>query len=837
VIPILGQLINKQYTYEAILCDPRKNELTILSYSDLTYSPKFKTFSELDIELQYYEEGHLKVKDKNFDLTKGLYLIKLNIKNGDNIVKSEFFFIENPKKNMSDGVITKSLHCYSYEYLIFNKKKLRGYNQTRKLYDPVNDYDINDSTKGGILNLLIERLYGTWQIGYFNPIFENIYHTFDFADSTYTEVFSELQKGYNCTILFNNVEQTINVYTNEEIGVNRDLVLSDYNYIKSISNEDKFDEIKSRLYIYGKDNLGINRYNPTGLSYLESYDFFINNGYFSSSLATAWNNYKALIASKQGQFEGYITQLENYEASLLQKQNELVALKTELAQIEDALDVEKNTYSSNSDSPNYDDIYDDLQSKEIEIEDKEDEIDAVQANINSVNSNITALQNTLSYANNFSQEELEELVNFVFEDTLNMSQVSNAEQLYTYGLAYLEKISTVPITFDVDSIDIFSTQEGQNDWNKITIGDYININVPELGFDYYPIRLVGINHNPISNSLSMTFSNTDKIESDILYLNDIFKLSNKVAVEVEVKKYEYERYSNDSDRVLYNDSILTNTIQMNNNNVITRRGFIGTDLGGFGKIQLLSDKIIFSQNNFEDYYTLLSANGLYLESQSGKSRLVITPEYGIQIDKKVSGQWDNVFYVDSNGNVILDGGYIQLLTEDHMNTIKINPLLGIEISRNIGTVGSPLWDRRFFVDTNGNLIAKQLRTSSSSNDYVSLEEQFIDFYNDGLKKLQLGFQDISGTSYPYMIWGAGDGGGLNQGFILKTENMFSIRHRISTYGEINSIDFMDSSPTFPLGAIVFNGYVDLGGASGEFESADGQIITIRNGMVIDIDTI
>jgi hypothetical protein len=108
---LLGQLINKQYTYEVILCDSRKNEISILKYTDLTYSPKFKTFSELDIELQYYEEGHLQVKDKNFDLTKGLYLIKLNIKNGD----------DNRRRN----VYERGLRDIGYKFnMVFGQKLL-----------------------------------------------------------------------------------------------------------------------------------------------------------------------------------------------------------------------------------------------------------------------------------------------------------------------------------------------------------------------------------------------------------------------------------------------------------------------------------------------------------------------------------------------------------------------------------------------------------------------------------------------------------------------------------------------------------------------------------------
>jgi hypothetical protein len=807
---LIGQLLNKNCHYELILCDSKRNEIGMISYTDLTFNARFDSFNELNFVLSYYQNGCTNIKDKNYDLTKGLLQVLMNIKEDDTVIYSEYFVINKPTKSSND-TITKSIDCISYAEYIFNSKRLRGYKDTRKLYDYVNQYNFSDNSKGGLLNLLLTNyLYDTWSIGYLNPVL-NIYHSFDFPDSSYTDVFKTLEKEYNCFIFFDSINRKINFYDKSEYGENTGLVLSNANFIKSISNEDKFEQLITRLTITGKNSVGIHKYNVTGRGYVESYDWLIENNYFSDSLKTAWNNYKALLASKEGQFTTYVNQLDSYEASKLQRENELASLKIEKSLIEDALDLEKNEHYSSSDSSTYDNIYDDLEDKEAEISSKESQINSLQSSINSVNANITNLRNILSYSSNFTQEQLEELVEFIREQSISFDQVSDQKQLYEYAKVYIEKVSKTPLVFDTDNIDIFTAEEGELVRNKVIIGNFANIDCPELGFDYYPIRIVAFTHKPLSHSLSMNFSNTDKLENELALVGkNIFKAVEDIDNELDIKKYEYERYSNDSDRILYSG----NAINTDNNpiiagdNIISRRGFLGEDIGSSGGVlQILKDKIIISSDKMRTWNTLLSGNGLYLESDSGKSRTVLTGQYGFQIDQYISGQgWDNVFYIDSStGSLHIDGAYIELLTANHMNRFLLNPSDAFRIQANVGTVGSPIWDDRFFVSSAGDLVARELRTDSSTYDYIRLREQYIDFYNGGLKKIQMGFTSDDG--FPYMQFGAGSGG-TNYMFMYKNTYGFYMDYAVSS-GYPLGIAFLNDDSEYPEGAIQFAGVVDF----------------------------
>jgi hypothetical protein len=453
----------------------------------------------------------------------------------------------------------------------------------------------------------------------------------------------------------------------------------------------------------------------------------------------------------------------------------------------------------------------------------------------------------------------------VFEDTLNMSQVSDSKQLYTYGLAYIEKVSQIPITFDVDSIDIFSTKEGQLDWNKLDISNFINIDVPELGYNYYPIRLVGYNHNPIQNTLSMTFSNTDKIESDILYLKDIFRLTTKVSNEVEVKKYDYESYTYDRDKVVFTDSTISNDIQLGNN-YINRRGFIGSEIGrqSGSKIQVYNDKICITTDNWRTYHTLLSGNGLFL--QNDDSQTIIHKDYGFSINlwNPALQDYRNAIYLglDSSSKpaLFIDNGHIQLNTIiDNVERyrIEITPEKGFYIQANTGTQVSQIWEDRITLSTDGFVIAELLRTAPGDQNFMQLNEQWLSYYNGGLEKMIIGIWNVAevGEDYlPYIKLGAGDGTTGNYFEMRKDLNYLNMLYPTSN-GRTNGIGFfnsgflghtngaisIDSDGDVEIIAdddliIDVSGTLYINGESGVTDTitVDGWDLTFENGILVDV---
>jgi hypothetical protein len=805
---LLGDIIQGVYLqYELILTKPNKEVISILDAYGIEFSPRFNGIDVLNFKINYNLNGWLQEKNLDFDRIKGNYLILLNIKKNDEIIKQQYFTIHSVEDIGVEEDI-KEVGCYAYQYL-WGKKKIRSYKSVRRIYTG-QTYSFEDNTVGGILDYVLSYKIRGWSVSSISPSLQNIYRVFDISEMTLIELVSEIERQYGCILIFNSITQTIDIKAITEIGENKGLFISEQNLIKKIQRVPKIDEIVTKLYVYNNEGKSINAKNITGQSHFFNVNYYRTLDYMSQDLLDALDAYDIVLTNNQSVFEGYLTTLSGYQATLLQRQNELASLEIIKVQIEDSMDVERNTYNSNSDSPIYDDLYEDLQDIESQISSKKSQINSVQSQIDSINNNISTLNNTVSLESNFTESQLIELDRLTFEDTITLN-IEDETQLYEEGLYYSNIKATPSIEFSIDIVDMLSICEFQHDWNKLlSLGDFITINYDRLNINALEFRLVEFTHNPDNNSLTLKFSNKNELNTDLLYLNDIWKKPFQAAVTVDIERPTYKDYEYNKDRIIYDgETILTsnNPIVVNDNNVITKRGFIGTDLGGFGKIQLLSDKIIFSQNNFEDYYTLLSANGLYLESQSGKSRLVITPEYGVQIDKDVSGVWDNVFYVDNLGNVHLDGGYIELLTENHMNRYIMNPNDAFRIQSNVGTVGSPVWQDRFFVTSNGDLVARELKTDSSSSNYIQMREQYIDFWNGGLKKLQLGFT----SGFPYMIWGAGDG--FSGNILEMYKNTFGYYMQFSTSNSsTNSIVFLNNDSEYPDGAIVVYGTLDLSNA-------------------------
>jgi hypothetical protein len=838
----LGILENLYREYELILCNTDKTQLSFIDFTDLNYNTRYDTVDELDFEVSYYQNGHKKEIDKNFDLIKSGYLILMNIKHNDTIIKSQYFTITSISPTENDGIFKKKASCKSLEYIIFSRKLLRGYKDqgSQLLYDSVGT--------NGIINYMLTSIFNTWTIGTIDSKYNNIYHIFDFDKNTYLDVFYELEKKFNCKITFDTINNKINI-SDPSTNINTGLILSDTNYVKSLSSEDKLDLLVTRLFVYGKDNISIIKYNPTGRLYIEDYSFFITNGFFSSSLSSAWTNYTNLITSVSGNFTTYINQLEGYESSLLTKENELIGLNAQLKVIEDNMDAQKNsTYKNNA---TYDALYTLQQNKKNEISSKQSEINALESNITGVNANITSLQNALSYTNNFTSAQLEELTLYIYEDSLELNSVTDEELLYGYAVEYLALKAKLPISVEVDSIDIFDVKEAQFDWNKVQTGNFANINCPELGYDYYPIRLISMSHNPFSNSLSLSFSNTNDLNVELNDLEKMWTKGNQAANTVVVNKDDYGKYAQDKTDILFTgDQIDTDENEIvAGNSLINRRGFIGSDIGSYGAMQLLNDKIIFSKDNWSTFFTLLSGKGLYLETENGLSRIVLTPESvagkgGFQIDKwnTVSEDWDNILYIDSvTGNYHVDNGFIEL--NSPYNQIKIDPAVGIIV---YNTVADPAVEV-FKLDTNGNVFMQDatvqgiFKTGTTGQARIEIDANGLKSYNTSNKKHGLfinpgAFVDLKLYRLDSEFFTIYDGDGISVIFQFETNPKLAI-NSTGGYGydtwNFNALQqggVTVATQTWVNGL----GFLTGNGVNGSFTTADGKTVTVSNGLITNI---
>lgn len=766
---MLTQVFNGEYKYRLFLCEPDKDEIGEIDYINLTYSAFLTSFNELNFVASYYENGYLQVKDSNYDLLKGLYLIRVDIYEDTTLIRSEYMSIIEPTDDFNDGAMIKTLRCYSSHYTTFNKKQLVGYEEVKMLYD-------NVGTDGIINDILIYKLLNTWSVGYINSSLLNLYHDFNISGSSLIDVFKQLEKDFNCIFQFDNINNLINIYTTDEIGSNTGLVLSHDNFMQNISNTKKYDQLVTRLYVYGKDGAVISRYNPTGQLYVDDFTWFINNGYFSANLISEWNAYSILVASATPSFNIYLSELDTLESNLLNAQQEYADLIIQKKQLEDLMDVIKATnYKNNAE---YDIYYSQWEVICSYVITKQEEINSIRAMILSKWDDIYTLNNSLLYSNNFTQLVLEELINFIFEETLNLDTVDDEEQLYAYANQYIGVKSQPPINININIVDLFNCAEAYEARDRIVLGDYINIYQEQMGFNYTALQLVSYSHNVLGNELSLTFSNTLKLESDLYYLNDIFRTGSKALNEINNNKSNWDLYNSDKNNLIRKATPLDadETEIRAGYNYINRRGFMGEDIGSFGQIQLLKDRIIFSKDAWETFYTLLSANGLYLENMLENSRIVITPDNGFQIDQWNTDvdDWRNVVYIGINGEFHIDNGYLELqkiVDATPVNKINIDPTYGMKIQKNLtpSVPATPTWFSVFELNAEGDIVLQDENGNGIILDQFGMDTKFIKWFKNMCYNSSFEYRNNDGTPKYWTGGISSDGSNFFGSYSLKLE--------------------------------------------------------------------
>jgi hypothetical protein len=129
------------------------------------------------------------------------------------------------------------------------------------------------------------------------------------------------------------------------------------------------------------------------------------------------------------------------------------------------------------------------------------------------------------------------------------------------------------------------------------------------------------------------------------------------------------------------------------------------------------------------------------------SRVVITPEYGFQIDRwnqylnGGEGDWGNVVYIGTDGQFHIDNGYLDMrkivtnCAEDlvEQNRILIDPAIGFKIQKNLdiaSTPATPNWFDVFYVDTEGDIKLADENGNGIILDQFGMDTKFIKWFKN-----------------------------------------------------------------------------------------------------------
>lgn len=723
---LIDNVTDSKYKYELYLCKPydsmvgctpNHNIIGCLSECSEISDTKeeLMNVSELNFETYKYWndldrnwEGYSLRTNENFDLiVDGLYILLQRYIN-DTLQKEEYFYIYKTTFSGSDKLV-KTVNCYSKDYL-WNKIKIRNFtdsdtfNTTRKIYTG-DTFDSATPSLGGMMDYVIqEKLNNTWFVTYVSPQIENIYRTFDFSESTLPEVIKKIEDMFNCVCFKDTAYHQLRFIHYDELATNSNVVISDGNFLESLSKEIKTDDIVTRLYVTGKDNTVINGVNVTGKPYIDDFTYFHNTTYMSDELISALDDYNDLKAASTPSFDGLIDTLTTKQVELTALQTELFNLQTELYQLEDNEDLLLKFGSTGQ----YNTAHALTLSKQTEVDNKEAEIVIKEAEITATQESITVITSALEYSTFFTSNQLIELQQFINESTVNCDTDDDSE-LYEYGIEVMALRSTPPIELSLSLSDLFSTTEGSYEQDKISIGNIVNVEFEDFNISTSP-RITQVIHSPDKNDLSITVSNKPFFNSELDYLSAMMAITQQNATILNNERDTYLAYSENDNLIESGDEINTenNQITMGDGTVLTRRGqFLRDILDANGQMRILGDRILFTNNNWAD-------------------------EDGISVAITSEGIFCEKFFVITNGSgsVSIDENSITItdmdltLTTAQDNTIYLNPDVGFKILQG----STPT----FYAETDGSLHLKNVYIQNEDGS-ISISPQLIDILNGKIR--------------------------------------------------------------------------------------------------------
>lgn len=475
----------------------------------------------------FVERNHVEIQNKNIDLIKHGYLIKVVLG-----YATEFFLLGEIDKSASD----------SEEYVEYN-----AYGLGNELNDKGNR--VYEATSKTMTEILTEIL-GTsvWSVGYVDSEFDLKYRSIEVTSRTTLEIIVEIANKFNALITWDTKNRKVNMFNPSNIGKNKGLTV-DSKYLLSVDENQNAENIVTRLRLYGQEELSIRSLSPTGSNYIEDFSYFMypferdknkktvkHSAYMSEGLCHAILDYQDLVESKTGEFNSLLQEKKECEDKLLEKTAELTDLATELIMILDKLDIENANGVPN---PSFHaQLITDRHNKESEIVNKESEITILQTENSNIDQKILSLQSVLNQANSFTGEQIRELNLYVREREFVNDSIIDEKDLLKEGIEAFKEMREPSIDVKIDMVNLLEIVECQNNWDKLNLGDTIVIRHDPLN-THVKAKIVEIDYDFDDSTIQVTIANARRFSSDNEF-NEMIKNSHSSSVQVNMDKYKWD---------------------------------------------------------------------------------------------------------------------------------------------------------------------------------------------------------------------------------------------------------------------------------------------------------
>ena len=305
--------------------------------------------------------------------------------------------------------------------------------------------------------------------------------------------------------------------------------------------------------------------------------------------------------------------------------------------------------------------------------------------------------------------KLQILDSFIYEDTWSNENYYNAVELYNNAWKVLKKKNEPIIDFEIEVVDFLNVVECQHDWDKLILGDFINVYYDKFSVDD-EVRLVGLTHGIDNNALSLRFSNQEDRQSSESQVASILNDAQLTTSMVEAFKHQWDLSLSNQDQVskIMNSVLDTTKNRLvsgrNQNITIDERGIWLKDMEDDNEqLRMLNNVLAMTTDGWKSVSLAVTPRGIVGENIFGKvvasNKLLIT---------NINDSGESTFKVDKNH---MEAFNMDLSIENATNRIFLNPAQGLRIQQRKGTS----WEDKLYLDSSGDIFAQSFNVINTKS--------------------------------------------------------------------------------------------------------------------------
>ena len=501
-------------SYTLILCKMNGQRMGMIPYSSVDSIKRgINSVSELTFSVhKYYGEENLRnplydeLKTERFiELDEDeCYVIK-NISEVNERLKSVTAYSREKKlfKNMAEFEdITLTLKnpytdiegCFSLDELLYDATGWRvGYVSDKVLYRS------NET--------VIDNITGETETTLTNE--EKLRYQESVSTNWYDYINTDIAEQFECYPVFDSYNKVVNLYSDDELGEDPQLMLSYDNYLKEIELSDDTEDIVTKLVLSGNDDLTISEVNPSGETFVEDFSYFIESREMSDALISALELYYVMVKKRAIEWNRLRGEKAEKQSQLTAKKNELLIIYSTIKSLEFTMK------QSNDDAFNAK-----TQERLVELNDRrvllEKEANELDENIKLLDASIENINKLCKkkYATNdngvliFTESLLNELKEFIYQDTYSNDAITDGLTLMRIGKRKVSQSCYPTKTWTISSVNFIERliDNGfRQHWNgELGLGDMIVLKGDEF---IEVIYLIGYTQNFKDKTIELELSN------------------------------------------------------------------------------------------------------------------------------------------------------------------------------------------------------------------------------------------------------------------------------------------------------------------------------------------